>query len=59
MRAQFVIPVLASILVLSISFLVDNAFAITEDTKLIASDIAAADQFSHSVFISGDTASGS
>jgi len=55
MRAQFVIPVLASILILSISMPGDS-FAITETAKLTASDAAADDQFGISVSISGDKA---
>jgi len=56
MRAQFVIPVLVSILVLSISFPVNNIFALTEDTKLTALDAAVGDFFGRSVSISGNTA---
>jgi len=49
------IPVLASILILGlIPF--NGASAVTEDTKLTASDAAAGDQFGFSVSISGDTA---
>jgi len=54
MRAQFVIPVLASILILGlISF--NDASATTEDAKLTASDAAASDLFGFSVSTSGDT----
>jgi len=56
MRAQFVIPVLVSILVLSISFPVNNVFALTEDAKLTPSDAKPFVQFGSSVSISGDTA---
>jgi len=56
MRAQFVIPVLASILILSILFSVDSVFAVvTEEAKITASDAAAFDQFGNSISISGDT----
>ena len=54
MRAQFVIPILASILILGI-IPFNDASAVTNDTKLTASDAAAGDQFGNSVSISGDT----
>ena len=53
-RAQFVIPILASILILGI-IPFNDASAVTNDTKLTASDAAAGDQFGNSVSISGDT----
>jgi len=55
MRVQFVIPVLASILILGTLGLT-QVFAFTEDTKLITSDAGAFDNFGHFVSISGDTA---
>ncbi len=52
---KIIIPVLASVLILSlISF--NDAFALTEDAKLTASDAATGDFFGESVSISGDTA---
>jgi len=55
MRAQFVIPIIASILILG-TFSLLQVFALTEDVKLTALDAAAGDRFGRSVSISGDTA---
>jgi len=58
MRAQFVIPVLVSILILGTLGLSQNVYASSFDElfELIASDAAAGDEFGFSVSISGDTA---
>jgi len=58
MRAQFVIPVLVSILILGTLGLSQNAYAppFNEVANLTASDAAVGDQFGTSVSISGDTA---
>jgi len=58
MRAQVVIPVLVSILILGTLGLSQNAYAppFNEVAKLTASDAAVGDQFGTSVSISGDTA---
>ncbi len=54
MRGIYVIPVIASILILGLIPLID-AISVTEDVKLTASDAAAGDEFGRSVSISGDT----
>jgi len=54
-REITLLSIITVILILSISFPVENAFAITE-TKITASDAAAGDQFGRSVAISGNTA---
>ncbi len=55
MKGKFTISIIASILILCVSFPSENAFAIAETAKLTASDAVAADQFGRSVAISGNT----
>jgi hypothetical protein len=54
-KGKFTILIIFNLLILSVSFPSENAFAITEK-KITASDAAASDQFGRSVAISGDTA---
>jgi len=55
MKGYWVVPVIASILILGL-ILFNEAFAVTEDTKLTVSGPADRDEFGNSVSISGDTA---
>jgi len=54
-KGKFTISIIASILILCVSFPSENAFAIAETAKLTASDAVAADQFGRSVAIWGNT----
>jgi len=56
MGAVLMVPVIVSILILSISLSVDSAFAVPVDKIITASDAAAGDQFGSTVSISGNTA---
>ena len=55
MRAQWAVPVIVGVLILGFIPL-NDAFALTENAKLTASDAAAGDAFGFSVAVSGDTA---